>query len=76
LKKPSPVSATPPKQNLAAQSAKQPTSSADKTVNKTQLYINPLKTTVTVNDLKSLYPKSKHIKLKKRKFGPNQETKQ
>lgn len=42
---------------------------SDKLLNKKQLFINSIKESVTVSDLKGLYPKSTSIKMKKRKAG-------
>ena len=50
---------------------KSSTPAADKPLNKTQLYINSIKESVSVSDLKALYPKAKSVKMQKRKVGPN-----
>ncbi|CAF4110223.1 unnamed protein product, partial [Rotaria magnacalcarata] len=47
------------------------TPAADKPLNKTQLFINSIKESVSVSDMKSLYPKAKLVKMQKRKVGPN-----
>ncbi|CAF1631301.1 unnamed protein product, partial [Didymodactylos carnosus] len=43
----------------------------DFALDKKQLYISPIKETVTVSQMKQLYPKSKFVKLQKRKVGKN-----
>ena len=47
------------------------TPAADKPLNKTQLFINSIKESVSVSDVKTLYPKATTVKLQKRKVGPN-----
>ena len=74
---------TPPKQKAAttpaksetkpAQNAKATTPAADKPLDKTQLFINSIKESVSVSDVKALYPKAKSVKMQKRKVGPNQK---
>lgn len=63
------AAATPVKTE-AKQGAK-PAAAADKPLNKTQLFINSIKESVSVSELKSLYPKAKTVKMQKRKVGPN-----
>ncbi|CAF4331490.1 unnamed protein product, partial [Rotaria sordida] len=50
-----------------------PISNANKPLNKTQLFINSIKESVSVSDMKELYPKAKSIKMQKRKVGPNRK---
>jgi RNA recognition motif-containing protein len=45
----------------------------EKSLNKTQLFINSIKESVSVSELKSLYPKAKSVKMQKRKVGPNKK---
>ena len=75
-----PSSTTPSKQKPStpaksetkpAQNAKQATPAAEKEFDKTQLFINSIKESVTISELKALYPKAKGHKLQKRKVGPN-----
>jgi FtsZ-interacting cell division protein YlmF len=61
-------SETKPKQETAT---KQSTPAADKPLNKIQLFINSIKESVSVSDMKALYPKAKIVKMQKRKVGPN-----
>ena len=50
--------------------------STNKPLDKTQLFINSIKESISVSDMKSLYPKSTSVKLQKRKGGPNNKTMQ
>lgn len=78
------LSATPSKQKPSntpvksetkpAQNTKQATPAADKPLDKTQLFINSIKESASVSDLKALYPKAKTVKIQKRKVGPNKKT--
>ena len=54
-----------------AANSKPATPAADKPLNKTQLFINSIKESVSVSDVKALYPKAKAVKMQKRKVGPN-----
>jgi len=47
------------------------TSTTDKPFDKKQLFINSIKESVSVSEMKTLYPKAQSIKMKKRKVGPN-----
>jgi nucleolin len=65
-------SSTPTKtETKPTENTKQETSNANKTLNKTQLFINSIKESVSVSDVKTLYPKAKSVKMQKRKVGPN-----
>ena len=69
LKQPS---STPAKsETKSAPNPKPATPAADKPLNKTQLFINSIKESVSVSDLKALYPKATTVKMQKRKVGPN-----
>lgn len=62
--------ATPAKaETKPAQNAKQATPAADKPLDKKQLFINSIKESVSVGDLKTLYPKASNVKMQKRKVG-------
>ena len=61
------------KQKSKPATPKQEGTSTNKPLNKSQLYINPLKESITVDDLKSLYPKAKFVKMQKRKIGPERK---
>ncbi len=80
MKQPSSATTTPSKQKptqvpnqqkSTPQTFKQETSSANKPLDKSQLYINSIKESITVSDMKSIYPKAKSVKMQKRKVGPN-----
>jgi hypothetical protein len=76
LKQPTPskqkTSSTPEKsETKPTQNTKQTTPAANKQFDKTQLFINSIKESASVSDLKALYPKSKNVKMQKRKVGPN-----
>jgi len=43
----------------------------DQPIDKKQLYISSIKESVSVSEMKKLYPKAKFVKLQKRKVGPN-----
>lgn len=65
---------TPAKtENKATPNNKPATPPAEKALNKTQLFINSIKESVTVAEVKSLYPKAKSVSMKKRKVGPSQK---
>ena len=64
---------TPTKQKPTPPTPKQETTSANKTLTKNQLYINPIKDGITSDNLKSLYPKAKIVKMQKRKVGPERK---
>jgi len=59
------------KQESTPTNNKPSTSVGDKPVDKAQLFINSIKESVSVSDLKTLYPKAKLVKMQKRKVGPN-----
>jgi hypothetical protein len=61
-------SATPTKSEAKPTTA---TPAADKPLNKSQFFINSIKESVSVSDLKALYPKASTVKMQKRKVGPN-----
>lgn len=71
MKKPA-AAATPAKQKAASDA--QATPAADKPLDKTQLFINSIKESVSVSEMKALYPKSKSIKMQKRKVGPTKKS--
>jgi RNA recognition motif-containing protein len=75
LKKPA-AAATPAKQKAASTPASDAKAApaADKPLDKTQLFINSIKESVSVSELKTLYPKSKSIKMQKRKVGPTKKS--
>ncbi len=80
MKQPSSAATTTPsKQKPTPQTTKQETSnkqstpSTNKSLSKTKLYINSIKESITVSDMKSLYPKATSVKLQKRKVGPNRK---
>ncbi|CAF5186081.1 unnamed protein product, partial [Rotaria magnacalcarata] len=62
-------SATQNKQKSASETIKQENS--NKPLDKLRLYINSIKESITVSDMKALYPKAKFVKMQKRKVGPN-----
>ncbi len=66
--KPEAKPAQKPKQETTP---KPSTPAADKPLNKNQLFINSIKESVSVSDMKSLYPKASSVKMQKRKVGPN-----
>jgi hypothetical protein len=66
--KQAPTPAKPAANNKAATPA-----SADKPLNKLQLFINSIKESVSVSEMKTLYPKAKTVKMQKRKVGPSQK---
>jgi len=51
--------------------AKPSTPAGDKPLDKKQLFINSIKESVSVSEMKTLYPKAKAVKMQKRKVGPN-----
>ena len=59
------------KQKSVSESNRQEMS--NRSLNKTQLYISSIKQSVTVSDMKSLYPKAKAIKMKKKKVGQDRK---
>ncbi|CAF0978455.1 unnamed protein product [Adineta steineri] len=74
-KQKSPATPAPSKQKPATPPAKSETKpatpAADKPLDKKQLFINSIKESVSVSDMKALYPKAKTVKMQKRKVGPN-----
>ncbi len=78
MKKPSPAATpTPSKQKptpTPTKSESKPIPSTDKPRSKTQLFIDSIKESISVSDMKTLYPKSTSVKLQKRKAGPNKIT--
>lgn len=71
----------PAKQETKSAQASKPTEASnssvqaagDKTLIKTQLYINLIKPSVSVADVKALYPNATNVRLKKRKVGLNRD---
>ena len=59
------------KQKSVLKSNKQETS--NRPLDKTQLYISSIKQSISVSDIKSLYPKAKAVKMKKRKIGQDRK---
>lgn len=67
-------SSTPAKaETKPAQNAKQATPAGDKPLDKKQLFINSIKESVSVGDLKTLYPKAKNVKMQKRQVGKDKK---